>query len=228
MDQVFNTPEDVQGFQDEESREPSVLEYARFYGLTTNYLTKEPFEEAIQAASELDIMSSLKEPANLPKPDTGLESIMNEKLTINSEAAKFLKEILYDVKNAEDLDITPLRASIAQSLIIEPPLLGTDHEHDLLQFGNKICPNLRKCKFVLPEVDIEKVEDLEWPEHILEARANVEQEIGSEKLEIPRESMLLLQSIFQDAAGIQDSVSALLEFFELESVMTFSFVVICC
>ena len=53
MDQVFDTPEDGQGFQDEESREPSVLEYARFYGLTTNYLNKKPFEEAIEAASEL-------------------------------------------------------------------------------------------------------------------------------------------------------------------------------
>ncbi|MCJ1399854.1 hypothetical protein MMC11_003057 [Xylographa trunciseda] len=175
-------------------KEPSILEYARFHDLTVNYRESNP----------LSILSEAL-PAPLRIDESGLVEITKDLRTIASERLEFGKgAVIYlaSIINASSYlpraynDLLPKNHRI-RDLKLEPPLLQSDHELDMQQFGARVVPDLKKEHLPLERVNDERDEGLGWPSSYAELPAKVSARSLVEKLSISKDVLLYLRDTLQ-------------------------------
>ena len=178
-------------FSNADDEEPSLVEYARYYGLSKDYTAFYPLSphllRSIPAWDCLDLSVDQLPQFKLPEK---LE--LDEKWTIDLQSAVFLKQIA-------SLDVAPFPEIIRQrntsvEYKVEPLLLSTDPELEQRRFIR--ARNSRRDK-ASQEVSSEalwqddQAAPLYWPEPGLPA--TLIEEIKKEKLQLDKNDILFLQ-----------------------------------
>lgn len=175
--------------------EPTVLEYARFHGLSCDYTQELSQCYKIASLSDEDIDLDLQHPqddAALTKP---VEELTRERLTVSKEAATLLRSV-YSLREApDDLQLISEVKRRILNLKQEVPLLQTDHELDVLEFGKALESCIHEPKIPLEPVDEENDEGLGWPSSYFSYPAQCDEEARTEKLRVSKEVLLYLQDV---------------------------------
>lgn len=141
--------------------EPSLTDYARFYGLTTNYLELDPLaglpsHEAAHA--ELD-----DEPELFRIDDEAEANPLEERLAIDRDTILLLGSNTKDLKHESSFEELGLDPHRIRKLKLELPMLRTDHESDMQDFARKVKPDLANEHLPLELLHEEADEGLGWP-----------------------------------------------------------------
>ncbi|KAL8673167.1 MAG: hypothetical protein Q9168_002396 [Polycauliona sp. 1 TL-2023] len=172
-----------------EDKEPSVLDYARYYGISKNYLQVHPLTHApppldeaqspLQLDTETPWLQWSPSIATTPPP---------ERLTAVKEASKLLAATCVQHHDDSVFDAVDLNPTYrVRHLKLELPLLRSDHEMDMLNFVHRIEPDLSKEFIPFEKVDDEKDEGLGWPSYCLGWPEECFQKAQKERLEVPRD-----------------------------------------
>ena len=171
--------------------EPSVLEYARFYGLTVNYLATCPIQQCIR---DLDRIESDDEPMLLEAEGSPAQ-IQNERILIPKNALALLSNVT-TAQGQVLHDGLPLpKIHRSRDMKVELPLLRTDPEVDMQDHPHRVMPELAKELIPLEKVEDGKDESLQWSgcSHSLPAKVNAK--LASELLTISKNTILYLQEV---------------------------------
>ena len=173
-----------------QEEEPSIIDYARFYGLISDHLEPHP----LQGTAARDTFQSLElddddglSPSNLP-----VYGLPQERLTVDAGAAAVLSSIvaLAEVPPARDDVIDTHRI---RNLKLELPLLRSDHEVDMFNFGPQIVPDLEHEFLPLETVNEEADEGLTWPPTCYQFPEEFANKSTSEKLHVSSNALAYLQ-----------------------------------
>jgi hypothetical protein len=176
-------------------QEPTILEYARFYGLAEDYLSADPLEGPLRDAAGIDINESLNDLTGLEAIDTQPKFVIHDKLSMDKRVAAFLHEMIDGpcITNCSD-EIFESRRSYAKSLVLETPLLRTDSRLDFLKFARRRSCDLSKINLLPEELDEENDEGLTWPKHYYNLPTEFQRQVEVEKLKMPTNALFFLQS----------------------------------
>ncbi|KAI4119431.1 MAG: hypothetical protein LQ345_000677 [Seirophora villosa] len=175
------------------AEEPSLLEYARYYGLSCDHLQVNPLEllpppEDLSLESNEDsIWLHLHAGAASPPPD---------RLQAVKESSAFLAAT--DPKQYEGCDFEgfdPLPRFRRPNHKLELPLLRTDHEVDMLEFVRRTDPNLAEEFFPFEKVKDELDEGLGWPSKCHAWPEMFFQRVQNERIEVPKGVLEYMRSV---------------------------------
>ena len=178
-------------------------EYAIECGLCTQYLMESP----------LDILQCMDGYETLGNEIEGLEGAAQQEVTIDELARERLnvdseaRELLYRImKDEEDLFLhsLPMIKSFSSNLKLEPPLLETDHEFDVLHFGHRPTPDFVNMNLPMEGSVREKDESMEWPTKYMDLPQRMERKYSAEKLDFPREGLEFLMDVMKDSWDAMD------------------------
>ena len=181
---------------DVEYMEPSIIDYARFYGLACDHRKLSP----LQGLSLPENLGSLlDDPPELVHINLTDVKIPEERLAVDVGAASFLSSIVEPANQPpsysdHDLGIDRHRV---RRMKHELPLLRSDHELDVLHFASPIVPDLKNEFLPYETVDVEEDESLEWPSSYYALPDEFAKKSRSEKFEVSKDDFLYLQ----DTAG---------------------------
>jgi hypothetical protein len=179
-------------------REPTVLEFARFHGLCTDFTLEQPPLRNNQFLSDETFDSDLQDLPDDPIPTNSAYELTKERLAISKETVYLLRSIKLLVGPLDDSLLTLDGTKRVRGLKQEIPLVRTDHELDMLSFGSTITLNLDKLKIPLELVDEEKDEGMEWPSKYSACSSQCYEQARSEKLAISRDIFFYLQDTIKD------------------------------
>jgi hypothetical protein len=194
--------------------ELSVLEYAREQGICVDYTTELPryIEICLSLKDTVDL--GLQDPFehDLANAARATCELTNERLSLNKEAALILRSIL-TLRDRPDDDLLTADARQTRDLKQELPILQTDAELDMLQFGRKIEPDLRVVKARLPSEDLDEENDegFGWPTKYATYPAQCDARIRSERLGITKDALTFLQNAVTDHFSAQDEEELMAE-----------------
>jgi len=186
-----------------DTSEPSVLEWARAQGVCVNYETELLHIRHLQSPSDDEFDRHLHEPSDATI-DTAVSGLVKEKLTVNKDTALLLKaaHTLQD-ELASDLMVTNNRRW-RRDLRQELPVLRSDHELDLLNFGDTAVPDFKNSQ-IPSEITVEENDEgFGWPTRYLDYPAQCDARVKAEKLAISREVLVYLQDTIRDAYAPED------------------------
>ncbi|KAI4689948.1 uncharacterized protein J4E84_004129 [Alternaria hordeiaustralica] len=186
-----------------DTSEPSVLEWARTQGVCVNYETELLHIRHLQSPLDDEFDRYLHEPSDATI-DTAVSGLVKEKLTVNKDTALLLKaaHALQD-ELASDLTVTNSR-TWSRDLRQELPVLGSDHELDLLSFGDTPVPDFKNSQ-IPSEITVEENDEgFGWPTRYLDYPAQCDARVKAEKLAISREVLVYLQDTVRDAYVPED------------------------
>ena len=174
-----------------QEEDPSILDYARFYGLISDHLEPHPLRRiAARDTShslELDDDDGLL-PLNFPA--CGLSQ---ERLTVDAGAAVMLSSIAALAKVPPGRDNEVINTHRIKDLKLELPLLRSDHEVDMLNFGHQVLPDLEHEFLPLEAVNEEADEGLTWPSTCYQLPEKFANKSTSEKLCVSSNALAYLQ-----------------------------------
>ena len=178
--------------------EPSILEYARFHGLSIDHRAIHPLQYIIDTPSLPDV----QDPPELFEIDASCGTLAPERLSISKEAAALLSSIrgTQSEDHVFDESVLPDTHRV-RNLKMEIPLLRTDPELDLRDFQARVIPDLAAEHLPLEKVDEELDEGLTWPLSYEDLYQQVKEESESEKPMFSKEALLYLQSILSSHKG---------------------------
>ena len=160
--------------------DPSLTDYARFYGLTTNHLEVDPLAGLlISESAHID----LEDGPNLFKLDEAKAEVPREKLYVGRDEALLLGSLTESLEHNsfEGVELDPHRIrNIKQEL----PMLRTDHETDMREFAPPLVPDLANEHLPLEMLDEEADEGLSWPSEYAALPDKYFDTCRAEKLEI--------------------------------------------
>ncbi|KAI4287727.1 MAG: hypothetical protein L6R35_003020, partial [Caloplaca aegaea] len=175
------------------AEEPSLLQYARYYGLSSDHLAVSPLK-LLPPAEDLSLQFNddpiwlqLQARAKSPPP---------ERFQAIKEASAFLAATdakQYAECNFEGID--PLPRFRKPSHKLELPLLRTDHEVDRIKFARRIDPNLAEEFFPFEKVNDELDEGLGWPSSCQALPEMFFQRVQNEKIEVPKDVLAYMISV---------------------------------
>lgn len=185
--------------------EPTVLEYARFHGLCSDFT-----QELSECYSSVSISDEtfdldLHDPNDTPALTNPTDELTKERLAVSKEAAMLLKSVHSLAAAPHDI---LLIANERRRIIVfkqEIPILRTDNELDLLGFGSVVEPNFTDLKIPLEPINDENDEGLEWPSRYSSFPTQCTERAKSEKLGVSRETLLYLQDAIRDTHSPEDS-----------------------
>ncbi|KAK4948195.1 hypothetical protein LTR28_007501, partial [Elasticomyces elasticus] len=184
--------------------QPSVLEYARFHKISHDYASQPIWSAATLPAWAMDIHANttdLEESSDLQ----ALARIREEeRLELTREEALLLKDAMVLPQLADPMERILAQRQRRQEIRIELPLLRSDHDLDMIRFAKRRPIDLSNVNFPFEHVDEEKDEGIGWPSKFLTLPAEKQLEIDTEKLEIPRESLLYLRGVTMATLGAAD------------------------
>ena len=179
-------------------REPTILEYARFHGICRDY-TKEILQlDCITPPSSEAFDLGLRDPKNaIPLTNSG-DELIKDRLAVSREAALLLKAVHELQEAPPDLRLISDRRKHIRSLKQEVPILRTDNELDMLEFGSAVELRFTDLQLPLEAVDEENGEGLQWPSIYLTFPERCMEQAQDEKLGVPRETLIYLQDVIRD------------------------------
>jgi len=198
-------------------QEPSVLEYARYHGLSYDpaHDDDDEFDLKIIAAASSVIDNDDANGTTIDLVvDTGL---LDEKLILDSDARAVLAAI---IQSQQPSEVYPFELDIRRTRYVrlEEPLLFTDNEYEVKQYLTaKIAAQTEL------EIDLDKLpnlftineetdESLAWPKKYHTLAAEYPKRIADEKIRVPKAAALYLHQVCQP----QDTHEHVCELFESE------------
>ncbi|KAF2734976.1 hypothetical protein EJ04DRAFT_601906 [Polyplosphaeria fusca] len=201
--------------------EPSVVEYLRFHGLTSDYL-QEPFPlRDCNPPTNSMFEADLNELADCLYSCQVLPST-KERLTVCKEAAFLLKSVDDFQQELGSVWSTVKGWKRRQEIGMELPILQTDHELDVLHFGTLTQPDFRDLKVPLESLDTEKGEGLEWPTAYHVFSMTLDQQAKSEKIAVGVDSLHFLQNAIKNTSPPPEWESTILHSLEYRKVYLLS------
>lgn len=177
---------------EQDDAELSALEYARMTGLSIAYDSVQP---------HIDIQTLLLDKAGNQEPwillntvtVNDIDKLTKERLAISKDAALLLRAM-------HELQLAP---SISQEVRIrdmkqELPLLSTDEELDMLEFGHRVVPDFRNLMIPTEMINVDDDEGFEWPMKYHAYPSECDRQISAVKLAISRDGLLVLQEAVSD------------------------------
>lgn len=189
--------------------DPSLTDYARFYGLTTNYLEVDPLAGLLISESA---HADLEDGENLFKIDEANAKVPEERLYIGRDEAMLLGSLTESLehKSFEGVELDPHRIrNIKQEL----PMLSTDHETDMREFAPPSIPDLVNEHLPLELLDEEADEGLSWPPEYAALPDKYFDTCRTEKLDISLELLDYMRNLISYGQIVVDHPS-----FELEEI----------
>lgn len=188
----------------EEEETFDALKYARSYGLCSDYTSEEFDVGDISVPSNQAFFQDLQHPSK-ESISILLAKLLKEKLMVNKDAALLLRDVL-TIPVAPVFDSSAIRKPLrTKDLIQEPPILFTDEELDLLEFGNADMPDFKDLRMPTELTDDENDEGFKWPSKYLEYPAKFEKQVKSERLVMPKEALIYLQDAIRDDFTAKDA-----------------------
>ncbi|KAE8414038.1 hypothetical protein BDV36DRAFT_303620 [Aspergillus pseudocaelatus] len=183
----------------ENSQKPSLLEYARFYGIARDFAAVDPLTYIDETTSETplprDALSEFQD--YIYKTQRNVEhDLRKEKLNVRKESARLLASVIQDAR-AEKLDIDwdELLPKFSQvdELKVQLPILYDDSIMDTLRYTSPLRYDENKIEIRPFDESCQKLKDEDIKADILAKADQVLKDIMPEKLKCSRESMLLIQ-----------------------------------
>lgn len=172
--------------------EPSLSEYARFYGLTTDHLDRDPLAGL---AVIHDLPEQLEDDPELFKIDDAKDIDLNEKLFFGKQEALVLGSIMATVPQDWDLhENSWLNPHRVRQMKIEIPMLKTDHESDMQAFPCLMMPDLANEHLPLESLDNEADEGLMWPSSCQKLPDQYMRAAETERLDVSIDELNYLQA----------------------------------
>ncbi|OAL54363.1 hypothetical protein IQ07DRAFT_618487 [Pyrenochaeta sp. DS3sAY3a] len=182
---------------EEEEEVFDALKYARSYGLCSDYTFEEFDVGDISVPSNQAFFQDLQHPTE-ESISISLAKLLREKLTVNKDAALLLRDVL-TIPVAPVLDSSAVQKPIRKKdLTQEPPILFTDEELDLLEFGNADMPDYKDLRIPTEVTNDENDEGFKWPSKYLQYPEKFEKQVKSERLVMPKEALIYLQDAIRD------------------------------
>lgn len=184
----------------QEDEEESIVEYARFHGLSVDPL-QDPFplshSESIIHTFEKAVLddSHLEQIEYRPIPQT------DEGLTVDKDAAILLagaNGVFLDQSTIDKITAAASTILRRQKLKLELPLLRTDPDADLGAFKQRQNPCICDGNFIYEPLDNEKDEGVQWPSRLANLPNAMLKECTMEKLTVTRDTMVHLQAASKD------------------------------
>ena len=178
--------------QDSQGLEPSIIEYARFYGLTYDHRQLSPLQGLTLPENLGPLFDDPPELVHIQLADI---KVPQERLTLNAGAASLLSSITESVKRppiVSDHDLGIHRHRV-RHMKHELPMLRSDHELDVLCFASSIVPDLENEFLPIESLDIEEDESREWPSSFRALPDKFSTQMKSEKLRASKDDFLYLQ-----------------------------------
>ena len=176
--------------------EPSVLDYARYYGLSKNHLEADPLQPGLlpppdepESPLQLDTETpwlQLNPNITTPPPER-LTAVKETSTLLAIVDPKQYGDSLFDTVNL----IPTYRVRHAK---IELPLLHSDHEMDMLDFLHRSEPNLAQEFIPFEKVDDEQDEGLTWPSYCYTWPEWYFEKAQNEKLEVARDVLAYMNA----------------------------------
>ena len=179
--------------------EPSLLKYARFYGLASNHLATESLESLL---NQEDFHPVEVDETGLPAlalPDTH-DVLTETKFRLSKKECVIFASSIRPPSAPCWKDVLPHPRRI-QKLKLEEPLLQTDHALDMGEFLQKESLDIDMLEIPFAGIDEVKGEALSWPDEYLSLANEGDQEIRREKLHTTREVILRLQQTVNDTCS---------------------------
>jgi len=126
-------------------------------------------------------------------------SITKERLTVNRDAVLLLKTIYTYQEEPSSSRFQTDDRNCTLNLKHELPVLQSDHDVDLLNFGSVVPPDLRNLKIPSELVNEQNDESFEWPAIYLTYLVQCDAQVKTEKLAVSRITLLHLQEAIRDA-----------------------------
>lgn len=186
----------------EEFTEPSLLDYARFHGVASPTLPSSDLTEYISPDTLESLESSLQHPdasdlqTEISTAAAQITSKQKERLQIERDGAIFLSSIVKPPAQQPPLYPPSTNRHRVRNMKIDPPLLQSDHELDLLAFSSgKISIDPSELDLPFEKLEVENDEALEWPLYYMDFPAQVWERVRTEKLDCAKEVLLYIQEI---------------------------------
>ncbi|KAL2044333.1 hypothetical protein N7G274_003038 [Stereocaulon virgatum] len=185
--------------------EPSIIDYARFYGLIRNHLEPHP----LQALAARDSFPSIEPESHsrLSEIDFANFQIPEERLTVSAGAASLLSCIKALVTEIPQRQEDGVEIHRLQYMKHELPLLRSVHELDMLNFAPQVVTDLKHEFLPLETVDEEADEGLTWPSKCHDLPDQYARRSASEKLQVSSDAFAFLKEIlaFHRESGIREN-----------------------
>jgi hypothetical protein len=192
--------------------QPSVLDYARFYGIAVDHLMSDPVK-CIPVDKAEDIDSSLRDPIDAPHLSLAslpsLAQFEKEKLGVGRDAAVFLCSamkppvILHDESEKLWDECLPDRYRVT-NMMQEVPMVKSDHELDMRLFRSRISLETLELDLPLEIIDDENDEGLRFPSNFWEMSRQMRERLKREKLDCTREVLMFIQGIRDPGASLTE------------------------
>ncbi|KAF2631054.1 hypothetical protein BU25DRAFT_481521 [Macroventuria anomochaeta] len=220
LDLPFSDPEPVI-----EEEEPSVLEYAREQGICIDYTTELPRLVDICLSLKDAIDQDLRDPFgdDLTNAVTAAHELTKQKLAVTKDVALLLKSVLGLREPPTGDPLATDGQQRVRDMKHELPVLQTDAELDMLNFGTRVEPDLRDLRTRLPSEDLDEENDegFGWPAKYFAYPAQCDAKIKSEKLAVTRDVLTFLQSAVWDDFTPEDDEKVMREELETRRVGAF-------
>ncbi|KAL8713074.1 MAG: hypothetical protein Q9220_002934 [cf. Caloplaca sp. 1 TL-2023] len=190
-----------------QAAQPSLLEYARFYGVCHNHLEVNPLE--LVPLPE-DIPLSTEDELEWAQSTSGIKFPPPERLVAVREASNLLAVTNPRLHEGSSFECDePLPTYRIRNLKHELPLLRSDHEADMMSFMHHVEPNLAEEFIPSEKVDDELDEGMQWPSHYNELPQTYWQKAQGEKLEVAKDIFMYISSVLD--ARTYDSQTSLVD-----------------
>ena len=210
--------------------EPSIQDYARYYGLAQDHRVPGPLESLSSSEGLRHLASLESSPDRIEDPleecgcSQGQTLVSNgplqctscttartkisrtglsrERMFIDAATASLLAWVTQPTNTSANFDDNNgLDAQRCRRLKHALPILHSDHECDLQEFLRPYEPDLQNEFLPLEILDEEADEGLTWPSKYLELPNEIWKKLTTEKLEITCEALQYVSGIVRHGAG---------------------------
>jgi hypothetical protein len=185
--------------------EPTVLEYARFYNLCSDFTHELPQCYNSVSISNETFDLDLGDPKDAPPLTNPADELTKERLAVSKDAAMLLKSVHSLAESPHGLLLVSNERTRMLNLKQELPILRTDNELDLLGFGSVVEIDFTDLKIPLEPIDEDNDEGLGWPSGWTDFPKQCNERAKSEKLGVSRETLLYLQEAIRNSCSPEDS-----------------------
>jgi hypothetical protein len=188
---------------DLDDEELSVLDYARRHKLCEPYNTGKLHVGSLPVPTNDDLDWDLCDLSN-DSITNATNALTRERLAVSKDAALLLRTVheLQQAPMKEEVNVD--RRQWMLGLRQELPVLRTDTEFDMLNFGSIAIPNFQDLKIPFEIIDEDRDEGFAWPAKYLAYPAQCEERIKAEKLAVSRDVLLHLQDSISDPYTSED------------------------
>ncbi|CAN9283039.1 unnamed protein product [Alternaria alternata] len=186
-----------------QEQELSILEWARRQGACIDYETELLHIGRLQVPASDDYDQHLHDLSDATIT-TALSTLIKERLTLDKEAASLLKAV-HSLQEVNATELSAIRSRMwIRDLKQELPVLQSDHELDLLNFGSVAVPDFKNLQ-IPSEITVEQNDEgFTWPAKYFSYPAQCDAQVKAEKLAVTKEVLEYLQEATRDAYVPED------------------------